>query len=129
MPQNHGAPRSDVVDVPISVGVPKIRARGAVNKQLISQGKSVFESRDCSSCHTPPLYTSADAYDVGIHDKQGNTHFNPPSLRGVGQRGPYFHNAAAQSLEAVFAEHGHQLNGKPLADSELQALLAFLRSL
>ena len=103
--------------------------RGSQDAELVSRGKQVFAARDCAACHTPPLYTSEDTYDVGIHDKQGNTRFNPPSLRGVGQRGPYFHNASAERLEDVFAEHGHQLDGKPLAKDELEALIAFLRSL
>jgi cytochrome c peroxidase len=103
--------------------------RGDADQKLIARGKQVFASRDCANCHTPPLYTSAETYDVGIHDKQGNTQFNPPSLRGVGQRGPYFHNAGAEKLEDVFVEHGHQLDGRALSDDELQALVAFLRSL
>ena len=103
--------------------------RGTQDESLITRGKQIFAARDCTSCHTPPLYTSEDTYDVGMEDSQGNTHFNPPSLRGVGQRGPYFHDASAQQLEDVFAEHGHQLDGKPLTDDELRALIAFLRSL
>ena len=103
--------------------------RGNKDQQLISRGRKVFHARDCAACHTPPLYTSSDAYDVGIHDKEGNTHFNPPSLRGVGQRGPYFHNASAATLDDVFTKAGHQLDGKPLSEEELKALVAFLRSL
>ena len=103
--------------------------RGKQNDKLIKQGEKLFAARDCASCHVPPLYTSEDTYDVGIHDKQGNTHFNPPSLRGVAQRGPYFHNGTAATLADVFTEHGHQLDGKDLSGDELDALLAFLRSL
>lgn len=105
------------------------RLRRTADQRLIARGKKLFGKLDCAACHSPPTYTSEDVYDVGIHDQEGNTHFNPPSLRGVGQRSPYFHNAAAKSLEAVFTEHRHQLDGRTLSDEELQALTAFLRSL
>jgi cytochrome c peroxidase len=65
---------------------------------------------------------------VGIHDKQGNTQFNPPSLRGVSQRGPYFHDNRAETLEAVFRDVGHQLD-RDLSDAELRDLIAFLNRL
>lgn len=103
--------------------------RGTADPDVIARGKTVFAARACADCHTPPVYTSDDVYDVGIHDSQGNTQFNPPSLRGVGQRGPYFHDNSAKTLTDVFVEHGHQLDGDKLNDDDLRALLAFLRSL
>ncbi|MCA9268374.1 MAG: c-type cytochrome, partial [Planctomycetales bacterium] len=103
--------------------------RGGQDQKSVARGKTLFGELRCVKCHAPPLYTSADLYDVGIHDKQGNTHFNPPSLRGVGQRGPYFHDAGAASLDDVFVTHGHQLDGRVLSDDELRDLLNFLRSL
>ena len=53
---------------------------------------------------------------------------NPPSLRGVGQRGPYFHDGRAATLEDVFGNFGHQLKGE-LTPKQQADLLAFLRSL
>ena len=54
--------------------------------------------------------------------------FNPPTLLGVGQRGPYFHDNRAASLEQVFLKHKHQLE-TDLSSGQLKDLLAFLRSL
>ncbi len=105
------------------------KLRGTADAAAIARGSKLFGKLDCASCHVPPLYTSEGVYDVGIHDKQGNTEFNPPSLRGVGQRGPYFHDASAAKLEDVFTEHGHQLDGKKLTDDKLRDLTSFLRSL
>jgi YVTN family beta-propeller protein len=57
--------------------------------------------------------------------------FNVPSLLGVGSNAPYFHNGAAQTLDAVFAQH--ELAGGTietvLNQGDRQNLLAFLRAL
>lgn len=103
--------------------------RGTRDEAAIARGRVLFEKHQCNRCHAPPTYTSPKTYDVGLYDKEGNTDFNPPSLRGVGQRGPYFHDASAATLEEVFTEHGHQLEGEVLSDRQLRDLVAFLRSL
>lgn len=103
--------------------------RGTRNEKSIARGKATFHSLKCNRCHAPPLYTTAKTYDVDIHDKQGNTEFNPPSLRGVSQRGPFFHDSSAKNLRDVFEEHGHQLDDKSLSNKQLDDLLSFLRSL
>lgn len=103
-------------------------ARGERDHVAVARGKTLFASMRCATCHAPPAYTTAKTYNVGLTDKQGNTRFNPPSLRGVGQRGPYFHDGSAKSLEDVFRKHRHRLRGEP-ADEELSDLIAFLRSL
>jgi YVTN family beta-propeller protein len=102
--------------------------RGTANSDAIARGRAVFERQGCTNCHIAPAYTSADAYNVGLKDKLGQHEFNPPSLRGVSQGGPYFHDGRAATLEEVFARFEHQLE-EPLADSELRDLLHFLRSL
>jgi cytochrome c peroxidase len=76
----------------------------------------------------PPEYTSKRTYEVGLSDQAGNVRFNPPSLRGVNQGGPYFHDNRAQTLEEVFTRYRHQLQGE-LSENDLKALLAFLRDL
>jgi YVTN family beta-propeller protein len=103
-------------------------ARGTRNDAAVARGAAIFESQNCARCHKPPSFTTPGTYDVGLKDKQGNTHFNPPSLLGVGQRGPYFHDGSAASLRDVFELHGHQLQDA-LSDEQLADLLAFLRSL
>jgi cytochrome c peroxidase len=88
----------------------------------------VFRSQSCDRCHIPPEYTSKGTYDVGVKDEAGNTRYNPPSLRGVSQGGPYFHDNRAATLEEVFTRHRHQLM-RELPRQELADLLAFLGSL
>jgi cytochrome c peroxidase len=103
-------------------------ARGVRDDSAVARGEQLFRSLACVHCHAPPTYTTPQTYDVGIHDRQGNTRFNPPSLRGVGQRGPYFHDNRAVSLEAVLQNEGHQLD-RGLEEQELRDLIAFLQSL
>ncbi len=96
---------------------------------LIEQGRRIFSQRGCQRCHIPPLtYTSDLTYDVGTEDEHGQKKFNPPSLRGVGQRFGYLHDLRAPTLEAVFEVEGHQLD-ESLSPAELRALTRFLRSL
>ena len=102
--------------------------RGERNAALVNAGQRVFESRQCTNCHQPQSYTTPDVYDVGIVDQLGKKRFNPPSLIGVGQRGPYFHDNRAATLKDVFVRHRHQIE-RDFTPKDLQALLAFLRDL
>jgi YVTN family beta-propeller protein len=105
-----------------------LKARGAVDAEALKRGRRVFARQKCATCHAPPAYTTPRTYDVGVHDELGQTHFNPPSLRGVSQAGPYFHDNRARTLEEVFTRHRHQLSGK-LSEQEVRDLLHFLGSL
>ncbi|MEZ5939799.1 MAG: cytochrome c peroxidase [Planctomycetaceae bacterium] len=99
------------------------------NEEFVSSGQSVFNDRGCQRCHIPPLtFTSDLTYDVGLADENGLKKYNPPSLRGVGQRFGFFHDLRAPTLESVFEEYGHQLDDS-LTPQELRALVAYLQSL
>lgn len=94
---------------------------------LLARGRAVFSEYSCTRCHTEPLYTSPGAQDVELTDERGNSRFNPPSLRGVSTRRRLLHDGSAHSLEDVLRVHpGH---GIVVADRDLPALIAFLRSL
>lgn len=105
-----------------------LQARGQVNKDAFERGQALFTRLKCVSCHKPPLYTSPRTYDVGLRDEAGASQFNPPSLRGVSQAGPYFHDNRAASLRDVLTRFNHQVHDK-LSDTELDDLLHFLRGL
>jgi YVTN family beta-propeller protein len=93
----------------------------------ITRGRDVFD-RECATCHSPPNYTSASRYDVGLTDEVGNRRFNPPSLRGVGRSERLLHDARADSLEDLFRRRHHP-PGVTLADREITDLIAFLMTL
>jgi cytochrome c peroxidase len=99
----------------------------------VARGAAVFnEKANCVRCHRPPLYTAAGAYDVKL-DSGGSPHdgFNPPSLNGVSDRGPYLHDGRAKTLEDVLRtwHTPRHLGGPALTEDEERDLLAFLRSL
>jgi YVTN family beta-propeller protein len=104
------------------------RLRQKVDEAVVRRGREVFERQGCGNCHVPPSYTSPKAYDVGSGEDASYKSFNPPSLRGVSQAGPYFHDGRSATLEEVFTQHRHQLKEK-LARENLNDLLAFLESL
>jgi YVTN family beta-propeller protein len=101
---------------------------GPADEAAVGRGREVFHRQGCAACHPPPSYTSPRTYDVGLSDEAGQKEFNPPSLRGVSQGGPYFHDGRAATLVEVFTRHRHQLKGE-LAKGDVEDLLAFLRSL
>lgn len=103
-------------------------ARANVDAEAFKRGRKIFTREKCATCHSPPTYTTPKTYDVGLRDEAGENHFNPPSLRGVSQGGPYFHDNRGRSLEDVFGRHRHQL-AAPLTEQELADLVAFLRTL
>lgn len=94
----------------------------------IRRGQSIFEEQGCNKCHTPPAFTSAKTYDVGLRDQAGLRMFNPPSLRGVLHGGPYFHDNRVATLEEVFAKQRHQLK-EALTAAQVEDLTSYLRSL
>ena len=94
----------------------------------IGRGRELFESRNCSACHVPDVYTSDGAYNVKLSDERGEREFNPPSLRGVSQRDRLFHDNRSGGLTEVFARFRHGLD-EPLADQQIGDLVDFLNSL
>jgi cytochrome c peroxidase len=97
------------------------------NGATIARGREIF-GRECTACHPPPHYTSRGRYDVGLTDEVGNRRFNPPSLRGIGQRERLLHDARAGSLDDLFRHHHHP-PGAALTDQDITDLIAFLRTL
>ena len=93
------------------------------------QGKTLFHSLKCAECHVPSVaFTTYKVLKVNMSDEHGHQMFNPPSLRGVSQRSALFHDARAESLEAAFRDHQHQLD-QELSPRDLTALVRYLRSL
>jgi YVTN family beta-propeller protein len=94
---------------------------GAITRQ---RGEQLFERLGCVTCHRPDVFTSPRTYAVG----DDGAKFNPPSMRGVSQGGPYFHDNRALSLEEVVTRFRHQL-AEPLPANEVVDLIAYLKSL
>jgi cytochrome c peroxidase len=97
------------------------------------RGQALFEgAAKCAHCHTGPEYTSEHTYDVKLEeDGSPYPRWNPPSLRGVWERGPYLHDGRAATLEELLqGPHApEKLGGKELTPAQRQDLIAFLESL
>lgn len=96
--------------------------------QTLLQARLTFRDSGCTNCHAGDALTTDDVFDVGIHDEQGETNFNPPGLAGVSQRGPWFHDGRAATLEDVLRS-GHHDKSSPLNDSQIRLLLILLETL
>jgi len=103
-------------------------ARGEVDEKAARRGRQVFSAHGCAECHRPSTFTSPATFDVGLHDAPGLKKFNPPSLRGLSQRGPYFHDNRAATLRELIDKHDHD-GASSLSESQKRDLLEFLRSL
>jgi cytochrome c peroxidase len=99
----------------------------------VERGKVLFEGKArCARCHGGPEYATPHNYDVKLEpDGSPYALWNPPTLRGLVDRGPYLHDARAATLEDVLLkDHApERLGGAALSREELNDLLAFLRSL
>jgi hypothetical protein len=97
-------------------------------KAQLEMAEQEFVSAGCGNCHSGNSFTSDGRYDVGVHDETGERLFNPPSLRGVSQRAPYFHDGRAATLTDVLksAHHGPE---NPLVDGQIERLLLLLETL
>jgi YVTN family beta-propeller protein len=111
---------------------PRLRP-SAAEREAIERGKALFEGKArCARCHQGPDYTSAHNYDVKL-EPDGSPYplWNPPTLRGLIDRGPYLHDGRAHTLDDLLSKDhsSEKLGGQPLNPAERADLIAFLRSL
>jgi YVTN family beta-propeller protein len=106
---------------------PHRKDESAVRGEKLFRGKA-----GCVHCHKGDEYTSTSNYDVGLED-DGSPYdkWNPPSLRGLWDRGPYLHDGRAATLEELLKQHHtpQKLGGEELTAEERKDLIAFLKSL
>jgi cytochrome c peroxidase len=97
------------------------------------RGQKLFLGKAyCSHCHRPPYYTSPGNYDVKL-EPDGSPYklWNPPSLIGLYDRGPYLHDGRAKSLDDLLQRYhtSEMVGGEALNDRERADLIAFLLTL
>jgi cytochrome c peroxidase len=105
----------------------------AASRPAARRGELLFDGKArCSRCHRQPYFTSSDVYDVHL-EAEGSPYkrWNPPSLLGLYDRGPYLHDGRAKTLDEVLQKHHtpEMLGGQKLTDADLSDLKAFLLSL
>jgi DNA-binding beta-propeller fold protein YncE len=111
---------------------PHVDPEGALSPAA-QRGKAIFHGKArCARCHKGDDYTSESNYDVKL-EPDGSPYrlWNPPSLRGLWDRGPYLHDGRARTLENLLEKHhsSEKLGGPALSPEERKDLIAFLRSL
>ncbi|HEY1860070.1 MAG TPA: beta-propeller fold lactonase family protein [Gemmataceae bacterium] len=99
----------------------------------VKRGQAVFKGKArCAKCHKGNEYTSESNYDVKL-EPDGSPYrlWNPPSLRGLWDRGPFLHDGRAATLKDLLEKHheSEKLGGEALTDDERRDLIAFLQSL
>jgi cytochrome c peroxidase len=119
------------------------------------EGFGIFMGKGrCVICHTPPLYSNSDFYNIGLEANkekkdlgrfnvskkvEDTSAFKVPTLRSVGISGPYFHDGSVASLEEAVRYMANAHNADPnksplltnvgLSDSEIKKVVAFLETL
>ncbi len=107
--------------------------RSVPKSPAVQRGEVLFkEKAGCIRCHREPYYTSASVYDVKL-EAEGSPYklWNPPSLLGLYDRGPYLHDGRARTLDDVLRKHHtpELLGGDKLTETERADLTTFLLSL
>ena len=98
-------------------------------------GRKLFESTgtDCSSCHSGPTFSDGLNHDVGLGaDSDKYPTYNTPSLLGAYRKVRYLHDGRAKSLETLLTQYHAPENVSatdPLSEAQVQALIAYLKSL
>ena len=93
------------------------------------RGKNLFEANNCNKCHSGPLFTNLQQYEMGVigkYDKQ-NT-WDTPTLIEIWRTAPYLHDGKYSSMEDVFHLGKHGLK-EPLSELEIKDLTEYLLSL
>ena len=100
------------------------------------RGRALFvgPALGCVTCHPAPLYTDLQKHDVGTvtpNEKIGPA-YDTPTLRGLYDSAPYFHDGSAATLHAALTRPSpgseHDVSGL-LTEAEIQDLIAFLLAL
>ncbi|MEK6374272.1 MAG: beta-propeller fold lactonase family protein [Acidobacteriota bacterium] len=100
-----------------------------VDGPAASRGAALFAAADCASCHSSPHFTDRAKHDVGTGGGAGErkgSSFDTPSLRGLAETAPYFHDGSAATLPDLLRRHG---NAPALTDAQRGDLAEFLRAI
>jgi YVTN family beta-propeller protein len=97
------------------------------------RGKKVFEKAECITCHSRPLYTDLNQYDVGTgKGSEKNKEFDTPTLIEIWRTSPYLYDGRAAKMQEILTkfniEDKHGKTSK-LSPQELNDLVEFILSL
>ena len=99
---------------------------GELSKKAL-EGKKVFEKYGCGSCHVGEYYTDMRTHRIG-EDVEFEQGWDTPTLREVWRTAPYLFDGRAETMEDVFWEHRHGIQGK-ISRKDAEALAEYVNSL
>jgi len=111
-------------------------AHGEPLSSAEQRGEGLFDDPDlgCITCHPAPLYTDLLMHDVGTAtlDERIGPEYDTPSLRGLYDSAPYFHDGSAATLYEALTRPSlkgeHDLTNR-LSVTEIEDLITFLLTL
>jgi YVTN family beta-propeller protein len=122
----------DSLRVPLSLT--HVRGEPLADAEL--RGQALFSDPivGCAQCHPGPLYTDLKMHDVGTatSDERIGPAFDTPTLRGLYDSAPYFHDGSATTLFETLtfpSENSEHDVRAILTAAEIDDLLAFLLAL
>jgi cytochrome c peroxidase len=95
---------------------------------VLARGRAVFEQAACDTCHVGELFTDRERHELDTSLGKVDT----PSLRGLGQSAPYYHDGSAVDLAALLDNRAtiHDMaDTSGLSAQQKAELVAYLRSL
>jgi len=120
----------------LSVELSPHHARGEPLSAAERRGQVLFNDPDvgCATCHPAPLYTDQQMHDVGTAgaDERIGPAYDTPTLRGLYDSAPYFHDGSAATLYETItrASPGSEHDVRAVLDEAgIQDLIAFLEAL
>lgn len=118
----------------LQVSLSPPHAHGEPLTEAERRGQAIFNdpALDCVTCHPPPIYTDQQLHDVGTDDEKIGPEYDTPTLRGLYDSAPYFHDGSAATLyEAITRPSSgseHDVSGS-LTEEQIHDLIAFLMAL
>jgi YVTN family beta-propeller protein len=122
----------DSLEMPLSPA----HAHGDPLTAAEKRGQALFAdpALGCVTCHPAPLYTDLKKHDVGTvtPDEKIGPNFDTPTLRGLYDSAPYYHDGSAATLYEALTRSTpaseHDVTAL-LDEAEIQDLIAFLLAL
>jgi hypothetical protein len=110
-------------DFPPNAKMPAAGQSEANVPDAVNRGASLFQ-RDCAGCHI----SSSVYLDGRVHDVGTGGYFDTPTLRGLAESAPYFHDGRVADLATV-VDHFDQFLGLGYDEIQRADMTAFLQAL
>ncbi len=98
---------------------------------VVARGREVFRDAECASCHDPEQrFTDGHAHVLGgLRGDELIAGFDTPSLLGVRDTAPYFHDGRYPTLDALLRDPRHRMGDLTgVGADDRAALVAFLET-